>query len=203
MQNLFHHQKVDALILRQTNLDYITNMRLKLITTLILLLASTNLYAQETKVTADLDGDGKPDKFWINADKLQYQLSTQKNVTKSSKPLDIGGLNNSLSVSKNVVEISMWAMRSGFSLKFRYDKAKGDFRVIGYDSENFGPASNDGSGKSSYNLLTGDYVANWNHYDMEKEQLIPDPTIKKKLTSKKYYLRTIDDKAIDEIRSVD
>ncbi len=175
--------------------------RIILLCSLVLSVAVS--YAQETKVTADLDGDGKPDKFWINGDKVQYQLSTQKNVTKSSKPLDIEGLNNTLSVSKNVVSMSMWAMRYGGSLKLRYDKIAGDFRVIGHDSENFGPANNDGSGKSSYNLLTGDYVANWNRWDEEKEKLIPQPTIKKKIPAKKYYLLKLDDKALEEISSVE
>lgn len=154
-------------------------------------------------ITADLDGDGKQDKFWLNKDKLQYQLSTQKNITKSSKPLDIEGLNNSLKVSKNVVAVSMWAMRSGTEYKFRYDKVRGDFRVIGYDSENFGPATNDGSGKSSYNLLTGDYVANWHHFDMKQEKLIALPTITKKSPAKKYYLATFDEKTMNEISSID
>jgi hypothetical protein len=178
-------------------------MKKNIILMMSFLLVAYGVYAQETKVVADLDGDGKPDKFWINADKLQYQLSTQRNVTKSSKSLDIEGFNNSVSVSKNVVSLNLWAMRSGYSLKFRYDKTKGDFRIIGYDSENFGPANNDGSGKSSYNLLTGDYVANWNRYNEVKEQLVPQPTIKKKIPAKKYYLLTFDDKAIDEIRSND
>lgn len=166
-----------------------------------LLFTTANSYAQETKVTADLDGDRKPDRFWINGDKFQYQLSTQKNVTKSSKALDIEGLNNSVSVTKNVISLSMWAMRSGNFLKLRYDKAVGDFRVIGHDSENFGPATNDGSGKASHNLITGDYVANWNRWDEVKEKLIPEPTIKKKIPSKKYFLLKLDDKQLDEIYS--
>ncbi len=169
-----------------------------------LLLFSGTAFAQgNIIITADLDGDGKPDKFWIAGDKLHYQLSTQNSAPKSSKPLDIEGLNNSLKVSKNVVAVSLWAMRSGTEYKLRYDKTQGDFRVIGYDSENFGPATNDGSGKSSYNLLTGDYVANWNHFDMKQEKLIALPTIKKKSPAKKYFLATFDEKAMNEISSVD
>jgi hypothetical protein len=175
-----------------------------LVCSAILLFADSTIYAQGNQsISADLDGDGKPDKFWIKGDKFQYQLSTQKNITKSSKPLDIEGLNNSVSVAKNVVAVSLSAMRSGIVFKLRYDNIVGDFRVIGYDSENFGPATNDGSGKSSHNLLTGDYVANWNHFDEQKEKLVALPTIKKKSPAKKYYLAGFDDNAIEEIRSVD
>lgn len=175
----------------------------RIIAIIALVSASVSVYAQETKVTADLDGDSKPDKFWLAGDQVQYQLSTQKNVTKSSKALDISSFNNSLSITKNVITLSMWAMRYGHTLKFRYDKASGDFRIIGYDSENFGPANNDGSGTSSYNLLTGDYVANWNRWDEQKEKLIPEPTIRKKIPAKKYLLLKLDDKQLDEIYSVE
>jgi hypothetical protein len=75
-----------------------------LVSSVMFLLPGSTVFAQgDQSVSADLDGDGKPDKFRIKADKLQYQLSTQKNITRSSKPLDIEGLNNSVSVVKKVV----------------------------------------------------------------------------------------------------
>ena len=48
----------------------------------------------------------------------------------------------------------------------------------------FGPANNDGSGKSSVNLLTGDYIGNWNYSDLESDSLIKIPTIETKMKFK-------------------
>ena len=54
----------------------------------------------------------------------------------------------------------------------------------------FGNATNDGSGESSVNLLTGDYIGNWNFYDdlanNEGGELVKIPTIKTKM-----YFKTI------------
>ena len=48
----------------------------------------------------------------------------------------------------------------------------------------FGNAANDGSGESSVNLLTGDYIGNWNYSDQETDILIKIPTIKTKMKFK-------------------
>ncbi len=58
----------------------------------------------------------------------------------------------------------------------------------------FGPASNDGSGESSVNLLTGQYIGNWNYYDLKKEELIKIPTIKSKMIFPKIYLENFSEK---------
>ena len=52
----------------------------------------------------------------------------------------------------------------------------------------FGNAANDGSGESSVNLLTSDYIGNWNYYDAsannEAGELVNIPTIKTKMKFK-------------------
>jgi hypothetical protein len=181
------------------------NKTINCLTLFLLSMLFSNVSRAEMKLSADLDGDGKADEIWLDGDngKLLYQLSSQKKATKSTKVIDIAGLNPTLSIQKNVVQLKLQAMRGGSSYKFRYDKAGGDLRVIGYDSENFGPASNDGSGTSSYNLLTGDYIANWNHYDEKKEKLIALPTIKRKAAAKKYYLSGFSDEVMNEISGID
>ena len=56
----------------------------------------------------------------------------------------------------------------------------------------FGNAVNDGSGESSVNLLTGDYIGNWNYYDHlannEAGELVKIPTIKTKMKFKVIHL---------------
>lgn len=65
-------------------------------------------------------------------------------------------------------------------------------RLIGMDRYEFGNAANDGSGESSVNLLTGDYIGDWNYYDPsaneEAGELIKIPTIKTKMLFAKIYL---------------
>jgi hypothetical protein len=56
----------------------------------------------------------------------------------------------------------------------------------------FGPANNDGCGKSSLNLVTNNYIGEWYHYDMTKEELIKMPTIKTKMYFPKIYLEHYD-----------
>lgn len=49
----------------------------------------------------------------------------------------------------------------------------------------FGNATNEGSGESSVNLLTEDYIGNWNYFDHlannEEGELAKIPTIKTKM----------------------
>ena len=40
---------------------------------------------------------------------------------------------------------------------------------------------NDGSGESSVNLLTGDYIGNWNYYDKEKDEIFYKDDCKKSM----------------------
>lgn len=61
----------------------------------------------------------------------------------------------------------------------------------------FGNAVNDGSGESSVNLLTGNYIGDWNYFDHlannENGELIKIPTIKTKMVFRKIYLEDFND----------
>lgn len=167
---------------------------------------STGLYAfgQDIpqKVTYDFDGDKKTDVFQIKDGLLVYALSSQGKKEVKSK----GGSyadRTWLKLQKNVVVFHCQFMRASNTFKFRYDSKLKQFKLIGYDNEQFGNAANDGSGTSSYNLLTGDYIANWNIYDYKKEELVARPTIKKKLPVKVYLLKDFGDDMIDALYQVD
>jgi hypothetical protein len=104
--------------------------------------------------------------------------------------------------SKNVVVLAINYMRASYTYKFRYDPKLKQIKVIGYDNEQFGNAVNDGSGMSSYNLLTGAFEANWNHWNDKKKQLIADPKISKKLPIKTYLLKDFSDSMIEALEKV-
>ena len=60
-----------------------------------------------------------------------------------------------------------------------------------------GNASLDGSGESSVNLLTGDYIGNWNYFDPlannENGELVEIPTIRTKMKVKIINLENFSD----------
>ncbi|MCH5597471.1 hypothetical protein [Niabella ginsengisoli] len=70
-------------------------------------------------------------------------------------------------------------------------------RLIGMDRYELGDATLNGSGESSVNLLTGDYIGDWNYYDPlannEAGELIKIPTIKTKMYFGKIYLEAFSD----------
>jgi hypothetical protein len=57
----------------------------------------------------------------------------------------------------------------------------------------FGNAVQDGSGESSVNLLTGDYIGNWNYFDIVTDRLVKIPTIRKKMKFKPIILEDFSD----------
>ncbi len=79
-------------------------------------------------------------------------------------------------------------MRAGYECQFRYEPQTRRIRLIGMSRYEFGNAAGDGSGKSSVNLLTNSYIADWNYFDYDKEQLVKIPTIKGRLELPKMYL---------------
>lgn len=176
-------------------------------TLLFFMLCFTITAFGQTKVTADLDGDTTPDRFEIittdQGFKIGYALSTQGSKPLFSQVVTSAGDETKVSVNKNVVTLTIGYMRAIYTYKFRYDPKLKQIKVIGYDNEQFGNAANDGAGMSSYNLLTGGYVAQWNHYDEKKKVLVADPKISKKLPLKDYVLKNFSDKVIDELNSVE
>lgn len=94
--------------------------------------------------------------------------------------------------NKNGFELNNNWMRTGYSAQFRFEKKDKRIRLIGMNRYEFGNAVNDGSGESSVNLLTGDYIGDWNYFNHlannENGELIKIPTIKTKMLFRKIYL---------------
>ena len=179
-------------------------MNKKIAVMLFAFIISAEMRAQ-TALSGDFDGDGKTDKMNLieNADgyKITYSLSLL-NKTFSSKVITNGGDTKSLSMTKNVVVLSCQFMRGDNVFKFRYDTKLKQMKLIGYDNNQYGNAVNDGSGSSSYNLSTGQYVANWKHYDQKKGELIALPKSSKKYPIKNYTLNNFSDAMIDQLYKV-
>jgi hypothetical protein len=132
----------------------------------------------------DLDGDNIPDSVYFDKEILMIvcKLSSSNFNGIRSKPID----NIYISNTKNGFEVRVVEHRAGYGNKFRYDPKSKRIRLIGMSRYEFGNAANDGSGESSVNLLTGDYIGNWNYDDYDT--LIRIPTIRAKMTFPIIYL---------------
>jgi hypothetical protein len=150
-------------------------------------------------VKADLDGDKKADVFCAakrdnetDARLLAILKDGKSIITSGTLSMCCG----SIAVRGNVVDVHSQGMRGFSYYKFRWDAAAKDFRLIGYDTESFGTATGDGSGKSSINLLTGSYEAAFSVWNEKREQLIALPKIKRKVSvSRKFYLKGFNEDA--------
>lgn len=154
---------------------------------LLILLITPMLIFGQNKFTKDLDGDTIMDSIYIDYDTLKIvcQLSTTNFKKIKSKEIEMLNQSSSIDDAKDGFLFSNHWMRAGYHNQFRYDKNTNRIRLIGMSRYEFGNASNDGSGESSVNLLTRDYIGNWNYYDNDKNELIKIPTIKTKMYLKK------------------
>jgi hypothetical protein len=147
---------------------------------------------QHLFLQSDLDGDKKRDSLMVVVAEPGDDGRILALVSSRKSPLlspPIGLCCGSLSVNKNVVVAITRGMRGFGTFRFRWDPAAKDFQLIGYDTESFGNASGDGSGKASLNLLNGAYEAAFYHWDEVCEELAPLPPVKRKLKlNRKVYL---------------
>jgi hypothetical protein len=148
--------------------------------------------AQETPVVKDLDGDHVADSAYIDRDRsvIVCRLSTQRFRKMESRPIEILNLESGIVATRNGFEFFNDWMRAGYKNQFRFDPKTGKMQLIGMSRYEFGNAANDGSGESSVNLLTGDYIGDWRYYDHGREVLVKIPTIKTKMPFSKVYLET-------------
>jgi hypothetical protein len=155
------------------------------------------VYAQD-KLVKDLDGDSKADTVLIDADnsKIICRLSSKHFGREQSQPIDPDILNETSGIksTKSGFEFYNNWMRAGYTNQFRYDTFVKKIRLIGMSRFEFGNAANDGSGESSINLLTGDYIGDWSYYDDRKQKLEKIPTIKTKMPFPVTYLESFSDK---------
>lgn len=154
----------------------------KSVVTLIFLLTQLIVFGQN-KLLKDIDHDGITDTVYVDSTKhtIVCKLSTKDYRPISSKPIEILNLNSGVIKTKSGFEFFNDWMRAGYKNQFRYNTKTKKIQLIGMSRYEFGNAANDGSGESSANLLTEDYIGNWNYYDMDKDELIKIPTIKTKM----------------------
>jgi hypothetical protein len=140
----------------------------------------------------DLDGDGKRDSVMIiekearTDGRIFVLLSSQRSPVLSAP---IGLCCGSLTLNKNVIVAITRGMRGFGTFRFRWEPVTKDFRLIGYDTESYGTASGDGSGKASLNLLNGAYEGAFFHWDVVCAELAPLPPVKRTLKlNRKIYL---------------
>lgn len=148
----------------------------------------------QNKLIKDIDADGKNDTIYVDLAEsvIVCRLSSQQYKYVKSDTIDLMNEQSGVNSTKNGFEFYNHWMRAGYQCQFRFDPKTKQVRLIGMSRYEFGPANNDGSGESSVNLLTGDYIGDWNYYDHlannEKGELIKIPTIKTKMRFNKVYL---------------
>lgn len=164
---------------------------------LIFHFAHINLHAQQPLIK-DIDFDTFNDTVYIDSDSLYIvcKLSTQEFVPIFSVVNGVEDGEFGVSSTRNGFEYYSRAMRGGFACQFRYDVKSKMVQLIGMSRYEFGNATNDGSGKSSVNLLTGDYIGDWNYYDLTANKgqgkLVKIPTIRAKMQFEPTYLENFD-----------
>jgi hypothetical protein len=168
---------------------------MKTISCLLLAFFVHSLAFSQDQLVKDLDNDTIKDTVYLDreASRLVCKLSTQNFTKIQSKAIDILNETSGVRATKSGFELYNDWMRAGYGNQFRYDVKTKKMQLIGMSRYEFGNAVNDGSGESSINLLTNDYIGNWNYFDATKEELVKIPTVKTKLALGKIYLDTFND----------
>lgn len=166
----------------------------------VALIIFLGMNALQAQVNKDLDLDGIKDFVEFNEDrtKIVCKLSTQNFKPIFSKEIEATSETGGLRATKSGFEFYVNHMRDGYAAQFRYERKEKAVRLIGVSRYSFGPASNDGSGESSVNLLTNQYIGEWNYFDEKKLKLIKIPSIKRKMIFKKMLLSNFDEAIVYE-----
>ncbi|MEN4758762.1 hypothetical protein ABEG63_00310 [Chryseobacterium sp. C39-AII1] len=167
---------------------------------ILFILLITNSFTAQEKIIQDIDADGIKDTISIDAENLKLiaQLSTKKFKKIYSGEIESLDGQGSIRATKNGFELDIDWMRAGYACQFRYNKLEKKIQLIGMSRYEFGPANNDGSGESSVNLLTENYIGNWNYYDLRREKLIKIPTIKAKMIFPKTFFENFEEKIVSD-----
>lgn len=168
---------------------------MKKLTLIFTLTIVANFTFGQNKLVTDIDYDGKYDSIFIEINKstIVCLLSTLNYKPVSSKPIEILNEQSGIIKTKNGFAFFNDWMRAGYKNYFRYNSKTKKIQLIGMSRYEFGNAAQDGSGESSVNLLTGDYIGNWKYYDIEKDNLIKIPTIRTKIKVKPINLEDFND----------
>lgn len=170
----------------------------KYLAMVILFLCANYVFGQK-KLVKDIDFDGLKDTVYIDTKTAEIvcRLSSIKFKKIKSKGIETSTEDARIEATKNGFEFNSNWMRSGYANQFRYNKALKRVQLIGMSRYEFGNAANDGSGESSVNLLTGDYIGDWNYFDHlannKKGELVKIPTIKARMVFKQTFLEDFND----------
>ena len=82
--------------------------------------------------------------------------------------------------------------------QFRYEKQTGKIQLIGMSSYDTGRADGDGKGKSSVNLLTKNFIGDWNLLEPNLDKIVKIPTIETKMDFGKIYLESFNDEILSD-----
>ncbi len=156
---------------------------------MIVFFANSLTHAQD-KLLADLDNDTIKDTVYLDTANatIVCRLSTHAFKILASKPIETLNEQAGITLTNNGFAFFNDWMRAGYKNQFRYNPLAKNIQLIGMSRYEFGNATNDGSGESSVNLLTNNYIGKWNYYDEVKNTLVEIPAIKTKMPIKTTYL---------------
>lgn len=170
---------------------------MKIKTLIFLLLLPIFSFAQ--KLVKDIDFDGKQDSVYMDdkESRIMCRLSSQNFKKIKSKPIELLTEMSGIVDAKNGFAFFNDWMRAGYKNQFRYNKKTKKVQLIGMSRYEFGTVVGNGSGESSVNLLTNDYIGNWNYFDdfanNEEGELVKIPTIKTKMKFKEINLEDFEE----------
>ncbi|BFM45371.1 hypothetical protein CFS9_40120 [Flavobacterium sp. CFS9] len=172
---------------------------LRLLFIFCFLTISKKCYTQDL-LLKDLDNDTIKDEILFDRKNSQIicKLSSQNSLPIKSKKLDDLNDASGIELTKNGFQFYNHSMRSGYYCQFRYNTTQNKIELIGMSRYNDGNAAQDGSGESSVNLLTHQYIGEWIRVDLKLKKRIKIPTIKKPYTTNKVYLQQFSVKQPDD-----
>lgn len=163
----------------------------------LLLFLSIKIFSQNYLIK-DLDGDSLNDSIYEHNNLIIHKLSTKKFHPISINLIDTYGGSFKIAKTKNGFQYEINYRKAGIKAQFRYNSNSKKIELIGMSRYEFGNASNDGSGESSINILTNDYIGNWKYYDLDKGSLIDLPTIKTKMVLPKINLEEFNESYLEK-----
>jgi hypothetical protein len=159
-----------------------------------------NMDGKANEIRTDFNADGKQDVIAVITKGEDVKLFAAISSSKGSytysthKSMEYFDCCSRMEQKGNIVKIHSNGMRYFENYTLRYNKTSFGFDVIGFDSESFGNAINDGAGTKSINLLTGDFESSINQVPSgqpEKGKVVKQ---KKKLrVPKKYTLKNFNE----------
>jgi hypothetical protein len=162
----------------------------------LLLFLSTKIFSQSYLIE-DIDGDNLKDSIYTSNESIIHKLSSKNYHPISIDLIENYGGSFKILKTRNGFQYEINYRKAGIKAQFRYNPSSENIALIGMSRYEFGNASNDGSGESSVNILTNDYIGNWKYYDVDKETLVALPTIKTKMILPKISLREFNEQYLD------